>query len=107
VSLIGNVQEGYLVLYIGSVVDDLVYFSLASAKLYSDDVARSQFAIIPAGANIFSMQDNGWPVVYIAGGATYNIYSDQPSDPAPVPGSLLLLGSGLVSLAGWRRFRKG
>jgi hypothetical protein len=25
----------------------------------------------------------------------------------PIPGSVLLLGSGLLGLAGWKRFRKG
>jgi hypothetical protein len=39
-------------------------------------------------------------------GAIYNFsFADQPV-PVPVPGAAWLLGSGLLSLAGWRRFRK-
>lgn len=30
-----------------------------------------------------------------------------PNGPVPIPGAILLFGSGLLGLAGWRRFRKG
>jgi hypothetical protein len=35
-----------------------------------------------------------------------NLY-DSKIPPGPLPGAIWLLGSGLVGLAGWRRFRKG
>ena len=34
------------------------------------------------------------------------ILDDVSVDPVPLPGAILLLGSGLVGLTGWRRFRK-
>jgi len=34
-------------------------------------------------------------------------FSVEGTTPAPLPGAGLLLGSGLVGLVGWRRFRKG
>lgn len=34
-------------------------------------------------------------------------YGYYGTSSAPIPGSLVLLGSGLLGLAGWRRFRKG
>jgi hypothetical protein len=34
-------------------------------------------------------------------------YTQTPAAPVPIPASAVLLGSGLLGLAGWRRFRKG
>jgi sugar lactone lactonase YvrE len=39
------------------------------------------------------------------GGPTFLVFDGGV--PIPLPGSLLLLGSGLLGLGGWRRFRKG
>jgi hypothetical protein len=46
----------------------------------------------------------------IVGGSTpptFNASFSLTGTEVPLPGSILLLGSGLVGLAGWRRFRKG
>jgi hypothetical protein len=42
-------------------------------------------------------------------GRTYNLTGGgqlAALQPVPLPGTLLLLGSGLLGLVGWRRFRK-
>ncbi len=95
-----------MVLYKNGVKDDMVHFyndtGRAYAKLWSDEMVFNP----PIGANVFEMQDDTYPAVYHAGLATYSIYSD-PGNPAPtptpVPPAVILLGSGLLGLVGWRR----
>lgn len=60
-------------------------------------------SLFHAGENIILISDantGGGP----SGGAFFVNVSYAP---VPVPGTLLLLGSGLLGLSGWRRFRKG
>lgn len=40
------------------------------------------------------------------GGLTYDLTGGGHLSPVPIPSTLLLLGSGLMGLAGWRRFRE-
>ena len=93
-----------MVLYYHGVKDDVIHFyndtGRAYAKLWSDEMVPT----IPIGANLFEMQDDNYPTVYHAGLATYQIFSD-PANPAPtpVPPAVILLGSGLLGLVGWRR----
>jgi hypothetical protein len=108
------VEEGYLLIYQGTLLDDIVWFFNADwlggfAKLYSNDTARAKALIIPQDANLYAMQNTGYPTIYQTGTATYKIFGDpdyQPPNPAPIPCSLLLVGSGL-GLIGWRRCKRG
>lgn len=106
-----EVEPGYLKIYQGTLLDDLVWFYLAPnldgfAKLYSNDVAHAQEANIPLGAKVVSIQSSDYPNIYLAGTATYRIFGDPDYEPAPVPCSLLLVGTGLGAI-GLRRFKRG
>jgi hypothetical protein len=64
-------------------------------------VGQVQQFIVPAGATrlfLGTMDGSGW-------NNNQGSFEVQVT-PVPVPGSLVFLGSGLLSLAGWRRFRK-
>ena len=59
---------------------------------------------------IFGNGGNGGDVdtLYFTAGLEHELHGLFGSlDPVPVPSTLMLLGSGLAGLVGWRRFRKG
>ena len=106
-----ELEPGYLKIYQGTVLDDLVWFYNDNnldgfAKLYSNDLARSKEATIPANAKVVTIQSIGCPTIYQAGTATYRIFGDPDYEPVPVPCSLLLVGTGL-GVIGLRRFKRG
>jgi hypothetical protein len=82
-------------------------------QLFSDDPSRP-FPEDLAGlstADVYEGDFTTLPIIYtgVPGPNIYQIWSDLPSDEfdVPLPPSLILLGSGLLSLVGWRRFRIG
>ncbi len=69
----------------------------APAGYYAPSVSDGYWAMLSPlkqGKHTLKFGDGAWQDV------TYNI------NITPLPGTLLLLGSGLLGLAGWRRFRK-
>jgi hypothetical protein len=99
------VQEGWLVLYYQGIKTDVVHFyndtGRAYAKLWADEMCPT----LPTGAYVFEAPDDNYPVVYHAGLATYQIFTnpDHYQVPTPIPPAVILFGSGLLGLVGWRR----
>ena len=116
------VEEGWVKLYQGSILDGLINFSTypggSWGKLYADEVARDMEGTIPVspGTNVYSIQETGCPFeyhpVYVDEDtgktyeAIYTIDCDIDEQPAPVPCSLLLVGTGLMGIIGLRRTRR-
>jgi hypothetical protein len=80
-------------------------------QLFSDDPSRPFPADLPnlGLADVYEGDFTTLPIIYAATGPNiYRIWSDLPSDESdvPLPPSFYLLGSSLLGLAGWRRFRK-
>ena len=88
----------------------------STVQLYSDPAFAEPLAAydayILAGRSVprADILENAFPTIYTAACpecpnniGTYRIYSDWPEIPeAPVPSTLLLLGSALLGLIGWR-----
>ena len=55
--------------------------------------------------------DPNWMVDYngnlVPGSQLYSVAFSNEFRPGPLPGAVWLLGSGLLGLVGWRRFKKG
>ncbi|MFA5183660.1 MAG: hypothetical protein WC405_20315 [Syntrophales bacterium] len=81
-------------------------------QLFSDDPFRpfpDPLAGLPAG-EVFEGDFSILPILFFAGPNTYHIWTDLLpgtfGNAVPLPPGALLLGSGLLGLVGWRRFRK-
>jgi hypothetical protein len=105
-----TVQEGWLKLYHGSRLDEVVQFynqnGFGYAKLWSDD--KIPF-MIPGDSdpNVAVGYETTGIYLYSAGWTTYMIHNnDDFDDPVPIPGSLLLAGTGLLGLLAWRRSKR-
>ncbi len=88
---------------------DPSYGSLHNSPIWFDQATGSRALWIDYG------EDNGvpWVMPESEGGGDWWYHGDaqitlaMAMGPAPLPPTVLLLGSGLVGLIGWRRFRKG
>jgi hypothetical protein len=84
----------------------------------NDNLLTSDTEEIASGSNIGVTLSvtSGTPIAYVKFNETADFvgsiffdnftYGYEPVNPVPVPPSLLLLGTGLLGLAGWRRLRK-
>jgi hypothetical protein len=85
------------------------YANLNGSTFYEDP--PSTISLTAGATNILSVHMGVYPPIYTSSNphyfdGEYSLTLTVPASPAPLPASLLLLGSGCLGLAGWQRLRK-